>query len=422
MSVEEMGFGRIALDDLVEYPDNPRQGDVGAIMESIIENGQYRPLVVNARNNRILAGNHTFKALRELAHDEAFVTFVDVDELQERKIVLADNRTSELATMDTFNLSKMLTQLAEDDELTGTGYDGDDLDAMIKELATPLDLQANIELDKKVNVREQIRNLPLDVIYTLQPMDVSMWLAFDCGWSIGCITTSKGSPIHGLKKEQVEKWNWRHKMMFLDNEWHGYKHDVHKEVVSWHNPKYATVRDVMTKDQCRDAGIEYYPLEQILEWAEDMNEVAENVIIIPKYDCIDKIPDKYVLGFSVPTSYGGTPVNVDAFAGRNVHLLGGSWKRQRAYLEVLGEDVVSLDNNYINKLGSYGQYTLPNGDTKQLKDLGYPYNDMLNGRAIALALSFGGIGRGILDLFESETNAPFNETETSIIEIDVPER
>ena len=87
MSVSEMGFGRVALDDLVEYPDNPREGDIGAIMESILENGQYRPLIVNARNNRILAGNHTYKALKELSETEAFVTFVDVDELQEKNCI-----------------------------------------------------------------------------------------------------------------------------------------------------------------------------------------------------------------------------------------------------------------------------------------------------------------------------------------------
>tara|TARA_Y100000004_G_scaffold173473_1_gene211380 strand:- start:6086 stop:7354 length:1269 start_codon:yes stop_codon:yes gene_type:complete len=422
MSVSEMGFGRVALDDLVEYPDNPREGDIGAIMESILENGQYRPLIVNARNNRILAGNHTYKALKELSETEAFVTFVDVDELQEKKIVLADNRTSELATFNNFELSKMLTQLAEEDELKGTGYDLDDLDSMIKELSSPLDLQANIDLDKKVNVRDQLRNLPLDVIYTLQPMDVSMFLAHDCGWKIGCITTSMGNPIHGLKKEQTQKWQWRHKMTFLDNEWHGYKHETHKEVVSWHEPKYATTRDAMTKDQCKEAGIEYYPLEQILEWAEDMNEVAENVIVIPKYDCIDRIPEKFVLGFSVPTTYGGTPVNIDAFKGRKVHLLGGSWKRQRAYLEVLGDDVVSLDNNYINNLSRFGQYTLPNGETKQLQDLGEPYNDMLNGRAISLALSFGGIGRGILDMFGDQSIAPFETEQSTVIDVDAPER
>ena len=78
----------------------------------------------------------------------------------------------------------MLTQL-EEDELKGTGYDLDDLDSMIKELSSPLDLQANIDLDKKVNVRDQLRNIPLDVIYTLQPMDVCMFLAHDCGWKIG---------------------------------------------------------------------------------------------------------------------------------------------------------------------------------------------------------------------------------------------
>jgi hypothetical protein len=45
---------------------NVRQGDIGAISESLKAHGQYRPIVVDKRTNRILAGNHTWKAAKSL--------------------------------------------------------------------------------------------------------------------------------------------------------------------------------------------------------------------------------------------------------------------------------------------------------------------------------------------------------------------
>jgi len=145
----------------------------------------------------------------------------------------------------------------------------------------------------------------------------------------------------------------RHKLIFVDNDFHDYDHQVHLDFVKEHRPKYATARDVMTKEQCREAGVDYYSLEQILEMGEELNEYAENVIVIPKYDCIDDIPAKYMLGYSIPTSYGGTPLPLGAFEGRNVHLLGGSWKQQRNALEILGDDIVSVDNNQLLLMARY---------------------------------------------------------------------
>ena len=45
----------------------------------------------------------------------------------------------------------------------------------------------------------------------------------------------------------------------------------------------------MSSDQCRKNDVEYYTFEQILEFAEEVDKYAENTILIPKYDCIDKI-------------------------------------------------------------------------------------------------------------------------------------
>lgn len=124
--------------DLALYHRNPRLGNVEAIAGSLRANGQYKPIVVNAgthtgRPNEVLAGNHTLKAIRDLAEkhpdDERWQTVlvhvIDVDDDRAARIVLADNRTSELGTMDDTALAEMIDSL--DGDLVGTGYDDDDL-------------------------------------------------------------------------------------------------------------------------------------------------------------------------------------------------------------------------------------------------------------------------------------------------------
>ena len=124
--------------DLALYHRNPRRGNVEVISGSLRANGQYKPIVVNAgthtgRPNEVLAGNHTLTAIRDLAEkhpdDERWqnvlVHVIDVDEDRAARIVLADNRTSELGTMDDTALAEMIDSL--DGDLDGTGYDDDDL-------------------------------------------------------------------------------------------------------------------------------------------------------------------------------------------------------------------------------------------------------------------------------------------------------
>lgn len=109
------------------YDKNPRKGDVAAVKESLKTNGQFKPIVVRESDKRVLAGNHTLKAARELGWDEISAVLVNVDDDAARRIVLADNRTSDLATYDDAILLALLKDVGDD--LIGTGYDlGDVLD------------------------------------------------------------------------------------------------------------------------------------------------------------------------------------------------------------------------------------------------------------------------------------------------------
>jgi len=113
----------VSLNELKRFPGNAREGDIGAISESLRLLGQYRPIVVNKRTNEILKGNHTAAAASALGWTQIAVVWVDVDQEQATRIVLADNRTADKATYDNDLLLSTLESL---DTLDGTGFDQED--------------------------------------------------------------------------------------------------------------------------------------------------------------------------------------------------------------------------------------------------------------------------------------------------------
>lgn len=149
----------VPLDSLDPHPQNPRQGDIGAVMTSIATTGWFGAVLVQrveGRRDRIAAGEHRWKALSALVADGftgpdgSHKTYAELAEVmplppagkvpiiarpwtdeQALRVLLADNRTADLATYDEPELLRLITALAEDDGLFGTGFDGDDLDAML---------------------------------------------------------------------------------------------------------------------------------------------------------------------------------------------------------------------------------------------------------------------------------------------------
>jgi DNA modification methylase len=101
---------------------------VESIAESLAAHGQYRPVVANKRTGEVLAGNHTLQAAQSLGWTELAVTWVDVDPEAAARIVLVDNRTSDLGTYDNDILAEVLSALPD---LVGTGYVDAQLDALL---------------------------------------------------------------------------------------------------------------------------------------------------------------------------------------------------------------------------------------------------------------------------------------------------
>lgn len=113
---------------------NPRRGDMDAIRESLRVHGQYKPIVANRGTREVLVGNHTHEGAELEGWADIAVTWVDVDEATAQRIVIVDNRTSDLAGWDDSLLAELLAELPD---LTGTGFEQSDLDALLATLEPP---------------------------------------------------------------------------------------------------------------------------------------------------------------------------------------------------------------------------------------------------------------------------------------------
>lgn len=415
--VEYLPLGSLQAD-----PRNPKAHHLETIDESIGRFGMLDLIVRDGRTGYIISGHGRRKALAGMAErGEMPPEGVKIDpdsgewlvpvvagwssrtDSEAAAALIALNRTTELGGWVDDELLGLLDQLADEDGgLEGVGYDEADIEALRHSLA---------ELEDADELREQYRTEPsakptrrtthLDLIFSTSAATSPIALiGYALGWNPGIITTAANAA-----RKYVERFPRGKPIMFMDNEWHGYDHAQHLAALAEFTPKYATVRDLVTRRQADEAGIEYYSIEETLGMAEEVAQHTENVILIPKYDCLDKLPStvagkRVVLGYSVESSYGGTPVPISKFAGRPVHLLGGSWKRQRALLEALRDDVVSLDNNNMLMVSRFASVNLVGGGTSTLDEVvgRISHNHM----TLSVVLSLANVIDDVIDNFGVE--------------------
>lgn len=366
------------LTELVEWPHNPRDHARAAIRESIGHNGFVGAILVQASSSRIIAGHGRRQDLLDNGTTAAPVIWIDCDDDTAARLVLALNGTEDQAGYRTDDLSTFLESMAATPAgLAGTTYSDDALQEMRASLEA-----STITDDREDTIaaaKDYLHPSSIDLFYTCNAGQMSKYYgvtkfaserqlgplccaAMRCGWQYGVRSTD-------LACHTAEVWA-RHHPNFIDNNFHEYDHRRHLAVIAYWEPRYTTVRDIMTPAQCDAAGIEFYSFGQIMEWAAELNEHAENVIVIPKtLDAIDKIPEQYMLGYSVPSTYGGTPLPTEAFKGRRVHLLGGSPAKQLGYWQKLKDEVVSLDNNYLLNISRYGSVLWSDGIARAFNDL-----------------------------------------------------
>lgn len=129
--LEKPQFEQVPVGRLTHHPDNPRRGDVEALKDSIKANGFYGALVVQHSTGRILVGNHRFDAAVELGFKTVPVAWAYVNEEGAKKILLVDNRASDLAGYDERKVVELLRGLTD---MRGTGYTDHDLEMLTRSL------------------------------------------------------------------------------------------------------------------------------------------------------------------------------------------------------------------------------------------------------------------------------------------------
>ena len=120
------------INDFAGHPRNVRQGDIGAISVSLEAHGQYKPILVQKSTNFIIAGNHTWQAAKQLGWPEIAVQYLDIDDDKALRILLADNRATDLASYDDRALAEVLSEFARGYDMGGLLWDQDDLDDLLR--------------------------------------------------------------------------------------------------------------------------------------------------------------------------------------------------------------------------------------------------------------------------------------------------
>jgi len=137
---------RMKISDLVQYPGNAKRGNVKVIQESLDENDQFAPVIVQKSTKYIIAGNHTVQAAKAAGWTEIDACVVDVDDRRALKINLAANRTAELGSYDVDARAALLDALEGDYE--GTGYTAAEIEKFTSVLEEPLPEPGDAETEE----------------------------------------------------------------------------------------------------------------------------------------------------------------------------------------------------------------------------------------------------------------------------------
>jgi len=154
-----LAFEYVSLDEIEEREGNPKDHDLGEIVESFRRFGFVAPVQLEGESMRLLAGHgriQALKAMREsgdapparvLARDGLwFIPAVrgaafDSD-MEAMAYAIADNRTCELGGWLEAKLAEVLRNLPS---LDGIGYDQEDLDALLANIAPALPTANTLE-------------------------------------------------------------------------------------------------------------------------------------------------------------------------------------------------------------------------------------------------------------------------------------
>lgn len=128
----------VPLEDVHQHPDNPNNGDLDGLIESIRVNGFYSPIIVNA-DGEIIAGNHRYQAMLALGASHIPAIRVNADAEQSVRMMLVDNKITRNGWDDSAIVAQLLADLARTDGgLHGTGWSEDEMAQLAADFGNPL--------------------------------------------------------------------------------------------------------------------------------------------------------------------------------------------------------------------------------------------------------------------------------------------
>lgn len=162
----------LPLETIIRLRQNVKAHDIGAISESVKRFGWLETITVNTVTGRMIAGHGRVDYLQQQKAAGAKppkgitvsggswltpVHYVEVPEADEDAAGVALNRTGELGGWDDAALASLLSDLAAQDALAGTGFDRDDVDELLKRLGMEQEPMpdSGAQMDRAEELREK---------------------------------------------------------------------------------------------------------------------------------------------------------------------------------------------------------------------------------------------------------------------------
>lgn len=131
----------------------PGDEEFEALKESLAHFGLVEPIVWNERTNRVVGGHQRLTVEEHLGHDEVDVSVVDLDELKEKELNIALNKTG--GRWDNQKLGALFDDLG--DRAADTGFTLPE----IEEIQARLEQNIDQGLDDELAAIEQTFNISL---------------------------------------------------------------------------------------------------------------------------------------------------------------------------------------------------------------------------------------------------------------------
>ncbi len=160
---EENAAQYIDIDELIPHPDNPRINDhaVEEVAGSIKRFGFAAPIIARSADNTVIAGHTRLKAAKSLGLSKVPVRFMDLDPVDAKLLMLADNKIGERADWNDDALQAIFEEL-QDQDLSGLGWDEEELSGILD------DLYSDEEEEQKNKMTDDFIAPPFSVLDTRQ--------------------------------------------------------------------------------------------------------------------------------------------------------------------------------------------------------------------------------------------------------------